>query len=60
MFTKYPNVFAKVKERMKGNISIGAIKKSWFTSDRDIELLIDQVIFETLDAVEEEKLKNNQ
>ncbi len=53
MFTKYPKVFLEVRRKMKGNMAVGNIKKSWFITDNDVELLIDQVVFETLSTLEE-------
>jgi hypothetical protein len=56
MFTKYSEVFVEVKRRMANNIAIGNIKKSSCflnrVDDRDIDMLIDQVVFETLSFLE--------
>lgn len=50
MYTKYPEVFIKVKERMVGNISTDpkAIKKSG-----NADFCIEQTVFETLDYLED-------
>ena len=58
MFTTYPNIFLKVQERMKNNIAVGNLLPRFNKQSklREIEMLISQVVFETLSTLEDEKL----
>ena len=61
MFTKYPEIFTEVQRKIKNNLAYGNVKKGFFTSHKDIEQLIDQVVFEVLDSLDviEKELINN-
>lgn len=59
MFTKYPEVFMEVKDRMRNNMAMRKLLSFSISKKRkleNIDLLIGQVVFETISVMEDKKL----
>ena len=59
MFTKYPNIFIEVQKKMRNNIAVGSCASFIIRRQdrlRAVELLISEVIFETLSTLEHNKV----
>lgn len=59
MFTKYPEVFIAVKNNMKNNMAVGNLLRFSISKKEkleDIDMLIDQVVFQTLSVLEYKKV----
>ena len=59
MFTKYPEGFIAVKNNMKNNMAVGNLLRFSISKKEkleDIDMLIDQVVFQTLSVLEYKKV----